>query len=631
MAKKKGETEWKNFYKIPPDPYYVHSKVTNFEKTINHHNVTFNDVGGIRSKILPVVIEVLKSHLPYWEGLRDQFIQLGKEKQAFANTKTPEDFLEKWNESFAESIAKDKIFKTLSQLYEVREKYVKVGRTSRKVQTGDKSSKFLNTLALDIIGTGSKAQKIELAGTEKEYLDFMTDNFNVTIRELIRLYIQVLKSNRDLANFQGALKTEQITGVEKDLNTRMVFIGINKLIANLPKSITKGKTGLEALLEFKKHMVGFDGKDPTTLEAVELFYTSLGRQSPKMYILGDILNPAMPNVFAALLEMTTQRVADNLSENVQVSLKKLFKNAKGRSTGDVLKDITTTDTMFFELDVDIKESKKIFFGASIKSVEGNKINRSYSTEPADFLNSKIISGVEGSQHVKLLQWIRANISSLDAYNADGKSSVFQEVETGSFVTVKRQGKREKEAVKKTVSNIPFYQDYLDLETELSAMMLIPRIFDGVFDYQEEITLKDFEGSIIHTAIINMKEGSSKNVQFVWVYDLLKKMIESLETKGLRENPFYSYKPESKYSPASVFNIQKSVNKSTLEAIWQRKQALYTSLNKKGQYITYESLIADSSLRSSFEDIYKAVSFKSPVSTIYADIKLSGLKLKKPKK
>jgi hypothetical protein len=75
---------------------------------------------------------------------------------------------------------------------------------------------------------------------------------------------------------------------------------------------------------------------------------------------------------------------------------------------------------------------------------------------------------------------------------------------------------------KATGTTQYLNEYLDFEEYITALMILPRALDGVYEFQDKITLKEFKGQLFYTALINMKD------KFYWVTDIAENLVKSFK-------------------------------------------------------------------------------------------------------
>lgn len=598
--------DWKDLYSVPSKDSYVHSNAANFEAVLNHNNIFKKGAGDFESKIRPVVIRILEKHVEYWLDLRKQFIAAGMEDGIFTSSDTQK-CLEEFNTFYQNGEASFTYLKAFRSMTKVSDKYIKIGRDGGKFTP--KKQTRTDWLPVNTFFAGAK-----LVRDADAYIDLIETSWNEAIDALINVYNQIISENVKLLEFTHVIDVDdaELVKAEPDFNRRFAFAKLNTLIVNMSAG-TGGKTGLWGLINLKKLFEG-NPSDQTRQEMLIILFDSLGRQNLRGY-LATTWSAAIPNIRANLLELGSTALMGSMRTNKEVT-KALAKLIGDQDAGTVLKNYTVADTIVFKTKLDIKTGDNLFFGINLKSTQSSRLSRSYNTKEANFLHPAVLKDIkESSGPVQILHWLRANISSLTQFEASQKDT----------------SKNHKSKVKSTIKDNNIFDNFLDLETELSALMLIPRVFDGVFDYQKGVALKNYEktGSRFHAALINVQKIDKNNddmrkVNFLWTYDLTNNMIKDLKTKKVTEIIYYNAKPGVKDSKASPIKIE-GINESLLSGAWERKKKLYNSFISNGKFISYDILMSDSSLQSIFEEIYRGTSINSPIT----DIKFSVDFLKIP--
>jgi len=512
-----------DLYKIGPKPHYIHSHFRNFASQIELQNI---DINLFNKEVRDEIIMVLQKELKFWTQMRKIFIDAAIEAN-FLNikVKSPKKFLEEYNKKFNEILIQDTAAQQIFQYKDLSRKFIDLQDQTRG-QTFKKKSVQEKNKAI------------------KNYQDFMESSWEIlyNIFSAILNYVDT-EGNVATSFFNGEdlgdVKKEerQLEKISKRLNDFQEILE-KILIFAMPKSDTQGKTLRELLKKFKEN---------PSPKKIEKFLTASARVHVTKFIKGKFSGMSMPANMGNLLEAAVNTLIGE------------------RIVGDEISKESVSDIINLTFKVDGKRTIK--FGTSLKLTKTPAFKRKYVIEDP-------INAIKNTKNKNILEWLRANIQSLNVYNLKPSTKV-----SG------------------------MYEDWLDMERDLAGLYSIPRTLNGVY---EDINNQSSGKPLYHTALINIKN------EFYWTSDILETILSELEgslktnyTKDLVE--------------FSEFENTLSPSDSELQKLWEVKKNTFKKLDIQ----LYENLKKSKGVNSQLKSLSSL--YKTPYADGAIEIKLGWIR------
>lgn len=370
--------------------------------------------------------------------------------------------------------------------------------------------------------------------------------------KLIKFFIEALNFYEE----QNKIWVVQLTGeteeqYKKRMNTKMP---INLIVKEIKKALApigiKSDDDISSILNtLEKIQNGSISLDDETAE--QIFINSYENQFAQA--TGKLIE------FTIDVDMKSDEILNQFVDN-QTDIR--------MPLSVMLKDVLVGDTLVATVKVDGKEIK---FLSSMKLTDKVSVERPYNTitdiletRNIEFANKAI--SVDNSIYNKI-NWIRKNLISLNvlAYSR----SISGEVTASS--------------------NSMDLKEFYAFEEDIALWNLIPRILDGIYEYQEEEIIKpQFQGNPVHTALFFTKG------KFVWMVDIL---------IGLR-NLLSSGNIESGISKSSPSYFEPPIKPSDLESLYREKRQILQSLKNKKIKIDYLTIAKDLKALGQIDEIFK---------------------------
>ncbi len=552
---------WQDIYDVQSLDY-VHSHWKYFENIYNKNNIKLGRKDVFFQKAIASVFLILDKQVAEWKAMRKAFIEEGINRKVFTST-DPKKCLDRWN----------KLYKELNE--------------------GEKADKNLGAMnkLLDITAKFPNASK---GGKTQKYLDFIETNLENAFNSFITIVDYITSKQTSTTDFLEANDYKSVKLVSSS-DTAIVrgITSINSILSTMGVKET-GKIGLEKL---KKDLINAKTKllqkgDDASFNQLNTFFTLFGRQKPQKYLNNTIIqgNPAWIDSKGTLFE--------TIVEDALVK-KKLAVPPVDSNTGIELSKTTTSDVLSWSFSYD---SKTVTGGMSLKTTASGGFNTGYS--PIDFLNSPVFKEVQNGMYTnRIISWLRANILTLNTFNAEESKEKLQ-IKTVKFET--KSGLKEKDI---TVTTDKYLDEFLDLEEFLAGLMILPRVLDGIYQYQDNILLPEFKNKLYYTALINLKD------RFVWVADLAEKLINSLKT-NIEDNPYYKFKAQQEKNTSTSFKF--GYNKKHLEDFYNKKRSVLKNIDN----ILYSNI--SSAMSSEINEIYNSINSNTIISRIEVSLNYKKL-------
>lgn len=589
-SKKANRDKWNDFYNVPGDGNYIHSHWENF-KMIYDYNKIAEDLGDNSSffnKMLSIMLQSADRHLDYWEKRRSEFIEAAI-KNGFIGEKdrNPSTAILEINKKVNAILEHHKLFNAYRVL-----------------------TNFKNAYAKSDWGRTTNVKEIR---NIQQFVEKITENLGEIINALSQINdwaISALGSDYDFFAFnpEGDLTVEYDKKKVKqkqisEIPARVV-VAVNSTLSLLnirginTKSARDQLEKIQSMIETIVNDISIHGNSSEYFRGLDHFSLGIGRQTPREFAEEDLLKPDWSGILGGILEVVTDSVFDSEGILNEVAKSMGKDDASKLNWGQLLKDHTIVDNIAFNWEIEENGIKKMFIGGiSAKSLASGSDTKSYETSIFDYSTSEQLQKINNSgfSTISVLKWMRANVIALNTYNLEEKS-IFE-----SYEKSKIQPKMEPRIVK------PF----LDLELKIAGIMGIPRAFDGIIEYSEEILVKDFNGYYFYTALLN---ASGK---YYWMYDIIEKIIDQLK-KDVNATTYIQFKPKGKYTEKSVYNMQGDKNK--IENLWKTKENTIQNKKKNREQISYKSLIGDKNLKRQISSLYEDLALKTPITTVFYSIK-----------
>lgn len=552
MTRKKP---WEDFYDVT-NVRYVHSYWRNFESIYKKNNIDLSKTkdDSTFQKIIASVFIVLEEQVKEWKNLRNAFITSGVERNIFTST-DPQKALLEWNQMYQKYKKEKEYLGAIHDVMEIAAEY----STIHKKNIWKEDPKH------------SKAAE--------KYWNFLAQRMTQALDGFIAINKYIFENHSNAINFIDAEDYDKKLGTEASKqNVSQSVIRAITAINDILKSMGKGSIkndGLNILkndLETAKKDLLDTSKpwDQNKFEQLDRFFTLFGRQNPKNYLQNTFGAPKWTDVKGILYE--------TIIEDAFKGSRFIFVPDGGKAAEE-LKEQTTSDLLTFEFNY---KSKSVRGGISLKTTSDGSFNTFYA--PQDFIDSSVFQQVEnGLSSSNTVQWLRSNILALNTFNLDDET-----------------GRLSADGPKAT-GTTQYLDEFLDLEEYITGLMILPRALDGVYEFQDKITLKEFNGQVVYTALINMKD------KFYWVADIAEKLVNSFKT-NIVNNPFYKAKAQQERKNLTSFNFS-SVSESQLKDFYNKKRAILGKLSS----VLYTNI--SESLKAEIDELYRELGTSTPISKI----------------
>ena len=554
---------WPDIYIGATNMYhYVHTNPKNF---LIQYDVVSNKVNKIYDNMTKVMLIVLKDHIDYWEELQHELIKSAAKKLKLESNITPEDFLEVLNKRYASMKKKNMSWK----LYEWK-------NITNQIASAQDSMRY------------SKDKEKAF----KKYTKVVNDNLENLFRILIDIYNSEDELDKKWADFMGAdipIKEAmpKLGEAKKSIKKLINTLGLSKIF------LEDKKTGIMTLNNFNKFLDEYGQKiKPISKtqkvdsgDVISKFFTINTRVQMGLFLEGDDIMQGFAGLFGSLLE---EYKAEEIVSARRKGKNKKIKNIQEVNIGPRKQHRTTSDIVEFEWKMGKKTIKA---GTSLKLTRFPGLtNKTYNvvdliTKP--YLQS-IVGGTDGlgisRQDLKTIEWLRMNLQALE------------NVRVGE----------------NTYLPPGIVEELLSFEQDMAAIGTLPRLLDGIYNYQKDhLELGEEDDKIYWTALINIR-GS-----YIWVVDIMKEIYNLfVSTQDFKSNTQY-------IEVRGLTRKSIGLNAKDAWALWNEKRRTIKSLKDS---ITYANIY--NTMESTFENLYTSSKLSaSPYSSITMDIKLGNMKQK----
>lgn len=360
----------------------------------------------------------------------------------------------------------------------------------------------------------------------------------------------------DISNFyetQDKVWLTQITGeTDKEFKKRMrEAMPINQIIVRIKEALSS---------------IGFKGD---SIKEIQKFVNLLQKK--------ELTDKQKEKLFVAVLEnqfAAASGVLIEYSAMIETKENEFFKKIIGNNNSDIrqpwgklFKDISVGD---FFAGTTVYDNKDIKIMSSFKLTDKVSVERPYNIVE-DLLEVSKIKDAGNLSFYNKVSWLRRNIASLSVMSRD-VTALTAPLETK--------------------------------ESKLQLLLLIPRILDGIYSFQEESMSPQYQGSRVHTALFFTKG------EFFWMADILKKLKSLLENGKIEEGL-----ASRKYTTNPI-----PVSNGDLEDIFQQKKNAIRFLAKEGKAINYINLYNE----IDFTGINSKFKNWSPIKSITTIMKYQNL-------
>lgn len=562
-------------------PTYVHTHIKNF----NHLAKDPEVLDDFRKYLKKVSVDILEDHLDYWTKLREQLIiETNKIREKRGQGELDKDsFIGIMNKQM--NSKNSKITTALMEYKRIsREILSLLDRLTSNKWKGKKvnTKKKIISDTKNLIDNSWELLIKSLAVIASEFEKIQQSN-KITDQKTIKSSdeIEVDSSNIKVVEQTLSELSSLITEISKVLEIDLKGDTVSKQFLDLIKKIKKDSNKMLT----KKGDVGREPSfDSNPLLGV---MASLATGGKPKYIEG-----AVPEKTGLLRTLGFSLEVAASQEFVDTFIEQFSPGTRNLRTGNLWYKFSTSDMLVTKINVNIGKTKETTFnyGASLKLTRFPGLSRTYkisSYEDTGYFKSRFVktTGLKAfalQKYLRSLEYLRANISGLDSFSLPKNEEI----------------------------NPSLKNKYFNIEKDLSGIFTVIRALDGVYDYNQDVRLKEKDTEIYHTAFINIRNN------FVWMEDLLRSLIERY-----KESPkqAFEFKVNSK-------NFKNKISSKKAQKLWDVKRKEMRRLTKLEKEINYDNLydaVNSSSIASSIEKLSK-----KPFNEITVDIKIGNLEIYK---
>jgi len=564
----------KKLRQLWPDPYmnsaplyhYVHTNADNF--TYQYDLIEGRIEQGYEN-MRGVMKVVLKDHIDYWEILQEGLIREASKQLGIDANMNPDDFLVLFNQHYNSIVNKNSLSTKLYEWKKITNSVVSVQNSMRNATT--------------------KAQKDKAM---KKYADVTMKNLKPIMKILVDIYNSESLLDRKWARFmgeKGITINDAMPNISKAKSAIMNLLkSLNLIDSDFASDKDIGKETLSKILttikSYETNIAPLSkGETINSKDVISRFYTINMRTQMGLFLDGDDIMKGFAGLFGSLLE-------DYTAQEVIYARK-----GKGKKSIDLVKDINIGSKMKHKTVSDVINYEWEYEGKTIKAGTSLKLTRfpgltGKTYNVVDLVKTKYMSTIVGgkdtatasSSSLKTIQWLRMNLQALQVADIGGGAGL----------------------------SAGLVEKFLRYEKELAAISTLPRLLDGVYDYQSKNVQLETNGDNIYwTAFINVRGN------YIWIVDIMKQLYNLIASGGSFTSASYLIEVKGSQRTPIGMTAKDAWN------LWSEKRRTIKALD---DIVSYQNIY--SGMADKFESLYNNSKLSSsPYSSITMDLKLGHMK------